>query len=113
MPIPGTDRATIAAWCSARIPVEHTEEISVVAEFRGNSVNIVELRPPWREDFGPDWSRQRIANLTRHESSGAWTLRSTDRNDRLINYSGAFNVDSTLHEVLEQIELDPTGIFWG
>ncbi len=41
-------------------------------EIRGNSVTIIERRPPWREDFGPEWSRLTVAQL-RYENEG-WAL---------------------------------------
>ena len=39
-------------------------------EISGNSVTIVDRRPPCREDFGPEWSRLTVAQL-RYED-GKW-----------------------------------------
>jgi hypothetical protein len=43
-------------------------------EIDGRSITILECRPPWREDFGPDWIRQEVARLRYTSTSRAWTL---------------------------------------
>lgn len=63
MAITEIDRKRIETWCDGRIPARLRDQIQVVAAFRGNSAAIIETRPPWREDFGPEWTRIRIAKL--------------------------------------------------
>ncbi len=45
-----------------------------------------ECRPPWRDDFGPDWTRFPIARLHYTKSSGLWTLYWRDRNLKYHRY---------------------------
>ena len=44
------------------------------AEQSRQAVTIVECRPPWREDYGPEWTRMRIARLRYVGSTRLWTL---------------------------------------
>jgi len=76
------------------------------------AVNIVERRPPWREDFGPEWSRLPIARLRYVASNRLWTLyyhRHTGRWERypLLGPSGR------LGDLLSELAEDPICVFWG
>lgn len=95
------------------MPADLRDEILVSASFRGNSAVITERRPPWREDFGPEWSSRRIAKLTVDPAVNTWILYATDRNDRLLNYSRDIGVGVSLVEILAELQADPTAIFWG
>jgi len=46
---------------------------------RGTTVTIVECRPPWRADLGPEWSRFPIAQLRHDPTSTEWPLNWPDR----------------------------------
>ncbi len=113
MAIAELDRRRISSWCERRVPTGAREEIVVSATFRGNSAVITERRPPWREDFGPEWSSNRIAKLTVDSVANTWILFATDRNDRLLNYSRGIGMGTSLVEILAELDADPTSIFWG
>ncbi|MES2092582.1 MAG: DUF3024 domain-containing protein [Actinomycetota bacterium] len=113
MAITQLDRRRISSWCEARVPAAARDEIVVSAIFRGNSAEIIEGRPPWREDFGPERSSNRIAKLTVDPVANTWILFATDRNDRLLNYSRDIGVGTSLVEILAELDADPTSIFWG
>lgn len=61
--LPTTDLARIQELCDTRVPPEEREHVRVEVEQERQAVNIVERRPPWREDYGPEWSRLPIARL--------------------------------------------------
>ena len=107
------DRRRISSWCDLRVPAAVRDRVLVVASFRGNSAVIAERRPPWREDFGPEWSSIRIAKLTVDPVANSWVLFASDRNDRLLNYSRDIGVGTSLVEILAELDVDPTSIFWG
>ena len=79
---------------------------------RGTSVTIVECRPPWRADLGPDWSRIPIAQLRYDPTRIAWALYWRDRNLRWHRYDRIAPV-SHVDPLLAEIDADPTAIFWG
>ena len=74
-----------------------------------NTVTIVERRAPWRED-SDGWSELPIARLRYTANSGLWTLYWRDRNERWHHHSGP--VASVLG-LLDKVDRDSTGIFWG
>jgi len=80
-------------------------------DIRGKTVTIVEWRPPWREDFGPEWSRQGVARMKFNTENNEWALYWSDSNGRwhIFDLISPGSID----EILEEIERDRTNIFWG
>ncbi len=74
---------------------------------RGSSVTLYEEQPSW--DGRGDWSKLGIAQF-RYED-GEWTLYCADRNSRWHPY---FDADSShdIQDLLDEVDDDPTGIFW-
>lgn len=88
--------------------VEHYCEIEHIV--RGNAITIVERRPPWREDFGAEWSSTKVAQL-RYEGA-SWTLYCPDSGGRWWRYDEAAPARDVA-PLLAAIDEDVTGIFWG
>jgi len=78
----------------------------------GESITIVERRPPWNPDFGSEWSSVKVAQLRYEEPAGAWTLHCSDSDGRWHRFDLAAPT-KTVEPLLGMIEADPTGIFWG
>lgn len=100
----------VGRYCQDRVPPNLQDKIKIEYEIRGNSVTIVERRPPWREDFGPEWSRLTVAQL-RYENE-KWALYWSDRNGKCHLYD-PFDPTPDLTAALHEINDDPTAIFWG
>ncbi len=82
------------------------------ARIRGDAIVIVERRPPWREDFGPDWTTQKIARLLYDPAATSWSLwwaRSNDRWEKYVPQRAAKNVTT----LLATIDNDQSGVFYG
>ena len=73
---------------------------------------IVERRAPWRPDFGPEWSTVGVARLRYTATKHEWTLQSAGSNGRWSRYEH-INPVSRISVLLDEIDRDPTGIFWG
>jgi hypothetical protein len=84
----------------------------VEAVISRGAVTIVERRAPWREDCGPEWTTLGIARLRYNGRRGDWTLYWRDRNARWHRYD-QIEPSSHVTTLLDEIEADPTGIFWG
>jgi len=114
IPDPARTVATeqIDAFCQSRIPVELHDEIRLEHTARGNAITIVERRPPWRPDFGPEWTSSDIARLRFDPASRSWSLAWKDSSDRWHRYDGVPPSDDVA-PLLAEIDADPTGIFWG
>ena len=110
--LPDIDLAKIRRYCAGRVAPHALDQIRIEVDVRGDSVTILECRPPWRPDFGPDWTRFPIAQLRYTAARGEWVLYSRDRNLRWHRYDligPAPHVDP----LLKEIEANPTSIFWG
>ena len=100
----------VGRYCEQRVPSNLRDEIRVEYEVRGNSVTIVERRPPRRPESSPEWSRLTVAQL-RYEDD-AWALYWSDRNGKWHFYD-LFEPSPDLSAALNEIDDDPTAIFWG
>lgn len=105
--------SAVEIFCESRIPEEHRDEIRLECSRRGNSITIVERRPPWNPELiGHEWSTMKVAQLRHDPASKQWSLYCCDRNERWWPYD---NTDPTVSvdPLLAEIDADPTGIFWG
>ncbi len=67
---------------------------------------------PWRADFGPDWTRLAIARSRYSRTNNVWTLYFFDRNNRHQRYT-LLEPTADVGVLLDEIDADPTAIFWG
>lgn len=75
-------------------------------------MTIVERRAPWREDYGPEWSSLGIARFRFTAKSGLWTLYWRNRNQRWHVYD-LVQPTADVITLLDEVDRDPTCIFWG
>jgi hypothetical protein len=112
--LPETDIARVRRWVNVRndeIGV-HIDEMRVEIDIDARAITILECRPPWRDDFGPEWIRQEVARLRYTKSTGTWGLYWPDRHSRFHAYDGLKPTPS-VQRLLDEIDADPTCIFWG
>lgn len=105
-------RRVIELYCSRRIPKRLQDEIRVFCRTRGSSITILESRPPWNPELGPDWKETKVAQLRRDPEAGTWSLFYPDRNGRWNLYPPV-PPKATVPALLTELDLDPNGIFWG
>jgi hypothetical protein len=110
--IPELDLERIRRWADQRVPPHARHQVRLEIETNAQAVTVVERRAPWREDFGPQWSRLPIARLRYTKSRGHWTLYWRDRNLKFHRYD-LLEPTTNVTELLAEIDRDPTGIFWG
>jgi hypothetical protein len=108
--LPDLDLARIHRYCDSRVPAHLRDEARVHATHRGKNVTIYDCRPPRHPEL-KEWSRVPIAQLRYDAEHKHWTLYYADRNSRWHRYD---LIDpGTVDQLLEEIDSDPTGIFWG
>ena len=105
---------TVRRYCEEKIPLEHQDKARVSCTVRGASITIHLAEAPWGpgvEETG-DWWTRRVAQLRYDPEQKTWSLYCTDSNDRLWLYD---ELPPTRHlpVLLDEIDDDPTGIFWG
>jgi len=110
--LPALDVAAARHFCEQRIPPHALHQVRLELEEAPGAITIVERRAPWRKDVGPDWTHGPVAHIRHSHQSGLWTLYCRDRHQRWNVYTRlAPTTDIT--EVLDEIDRDPTRIFWG
>jgi hypothetical protein len=110
--LPDTAVATVRRYCDAKVPPRYRDELRVEFDTRGKNITIYECRPPWHPELGPDWTRQPVAQLRYNPVDQHWRLYCADRNSRWHYYDMA-EPTTRLDELINEIDEDPTGIFWG
>jgi hypothetical protein len=102
----------VEAFFEQRVPPEARDQVRLEVAVRGNAITMVERRRPWRPDFGPEWSSQKIAQLRYDSAKRRWSLYWRDSNDRWHLYS-EIKPSRDLAPLLAEVDADPAGIFWG
>lgn len=108
--IPETDLRRIDNFCREHSPVEHADEIRIESSVRGKTVTIVERRKPW-DGKGGEWTSQGVARMRFDSDTSTWSLYWSDRNSRFHLYD--FIEPGPVASLLEEVDRDPTCIFWG
>ena len=98
----------VAPYCDQR----STDDYRIEHAIRGVCITIVERRPPWNPDFGSEWSTMKIAQLRYDERARHWKLYAAGSGDRWHAYEFAAPA-ADVAPLLNAIEQDRTGIFWG
>ena len=109
--VPDLDLHKIRKYAADKVPVQHRDKIRMEVDVRGKSVTILECRLPWHESLGPEWTRHGVARMKYSSESNEWTLYWADRNGRWHVFD---LIDpGTIDEMLNEVALDRTSIFWG
>jgi hypothetical protein len=108
--LPELDVNRVRRWCEKRVPVQLRDQLTVECDLAPRHLTILECRPPWREGFGPEWTRFPIARLRYTKITGTWSLYWRDRNLRFHEY---YRISPSRHvdDLLAEIDRDPTAIF--
>jgi hypothetical protein len=114
MAIPDTLRliieSTLISYSEQRIPPHVRDKVRLSYQFRGNTVTLSENRPVFqRQD---EWTVLGIAQFRYDPGGNRWTLYWADRNFRWHKYED-LEPNEDFDRLLQEIDEDPTGIFWG
>lgn len=99
-------------FCEHRVPAHAHDQVRLESVVRGNSITLVERRAPWHPDYGPEWSSLEIAQLRYDPAAHEWSLYCRDRNERWFPYAEVAT-SPDVAPLLDAVDADPTGIFWG
>lgn len=115
MPLPDLDVARARRFVDERnagMPFDARDQVRYELDVAPTSLTIVESRPPWREDYGPEWTRLAVARLRYVKARREWSLYWRDRNEKFHLYDRVTSTPS-IQDLLDEVEADPTNIFWG
>lgn len=108
--LPEDDVKRVRELCRARSPEDLVDQVRVELKVDRGAVTIVEMRAPWRE--GTEWTRLPIARLRLVKSTGLWTLYARGADERWRRYDGV-EPTARIDLLVQEIDRDPTGVFWG
>jgi hypothetical protein len=63
MTLPELDIARVQRWCAVGVPEHAGHQVRVECEVAPRTSGSSNGAPPWREDFGPEWTSFPIARL--------------------------------------------------
>ena len=113
--LPETDVARARRWVEARndrLPERARGQIHYELDVADRFVTVLECRPPWRPDFGPDWSRFPIVRLHYTQARREWAVYWRDRHLKVHRFD-RFAPSSQIETLLAAVHDDHSGIFWG
>lgn len=111
MALPELDIARVQRWCRDRVPERARHQVRVECEVADHQLTVVELRAPWSEDAGSEWTPLPVARLRYAASRGEWSLLWRDRNLRFHEYD--LPPSPSVEPLLAELDRDPKGMFWG
>lgn len=113
--LPETGVARARRWVERRndaLPERARGQVRYELDIAARHLTIVECRPPWRPEYGPEWTRFPIVRFHYVKSRREWSTYWRDRNLKFHRYD-PFPPSVSLDELLSAVETDRSGIFWG
>ena len=109
---PELDLARLRQWADHRVSPRARDQVRIELDVSDRALTIMECRPPWHPDIGPQWTRFPIARLRYTKTHGEWTLYWRDRNLRFHRYPDA-EPTADVMQLIAVVDENRTGIFWG
>lgn len=110
--IPEDDLRRVKRWAEQRVPPHARHQVRVEVEVSYRAIAIVEVRAPWREHFGPEWTRLPIARMRYTKCNRGLDAVLADRKLRFHRYEDA-PATRDIDELIAVVHENRTGIFWG
>ena len=114
MPIPPIQKQLVEKlmtnYCDTRIPKEVQNQIKLSYKIRGDNITLIESRPLWDDES--KWIEMKIAQIRFKNEGKTFTLYCADRNSKWHLYD-FIKPSKDLKIILQEIDNDPTSIFWG
>jgi Protein of unknown function (DUF3024) len=111
--LPEIDVARVRRWVAARnedVPYEARDRVRYELDVADRHLTVVECRPPWRADFGPEWTP--IVRLHYARTRRAWAIYWRDRNQQFHRLDPV-PASGHIEELMCAVDEDRTGVFWG
>lgn len=97
-------------FCDKRVPGHWRDKIRAEFRVRGDCVELFESRPLYND---PDsWVSTRIARFKKNAGDGLWVLYCAGRDAQWQRYA-ACTPQRDIEALLQIVELDAIGAFWG
>lgn len=97
-------------FCNKRIPAELKDQIKLEFDIRGNYVTLFERRRYFKDP--KQWTKGKIAQFRYDSNDNKWILYWWRHTGKWYKYKD-INARNDLQDLVEEVDKDPTGIFWG
>ena len=115
MPIPETELKRVSnmlsEYCEKRIPQHIRHKLKMGYDIDRTWVHLYEERPMFQDET--KWHKMIIAKFRYTIKTNKWTLYWADRNSKWHIYKKTKNPTRHFELLLEEVDDDPTGIFYG
>lgn len=97
-------------YCDRKFPLHLRDKVWATHHWRGDTVTLSEWRPRFNDPT--QFVDIKIAQMRLDTATGLWSLFCADRNGKWHRY---YETDSTpdFAALLQEVDEDPTGVFWG
>jgi len=110
---PSLDIAAVSAYCEQRVPPHALHQVRMQAVVNRHTVTLASVMRGDGRSLGPEWTRSPVARLRWSVSRREWTL-SSGVTATTAGTAYEYTAPTTeIARLLEEIDRDPTGIFWG
>jgi len=112
--LPENDVQLVQDWLDQRndgFPLDLRDKIRYEIDTGAHDITLFECRPPWKAEFGPDWTRSPVARLHYTIVGNVWSLFWRNKYGEFHVYD--IDPSPDVSDLLAQIDSDPTAIFWG
>lgn len=99
----------LTAYCEDKIPPDLRDRIRIEFTIRGNEVSLFESRLHWQDG---EWISMKIARFKKDPKTEAWQLYWGDRNSKWRPYP-PLPYHRDIEKLLQEVEKNETGAFWG
>ena len=93
-----------------RVPVAVRDRLRLTYRFHGNTVVLSEERPAFQKPGATTTSA--VARFAFDPACAEWSLFCADRNQKWHPYT-QLKPSRNFSQLVEEVDADPTGIFWG
>ncbi len=93
-------------FCEQRIPPHARDQIKLLYNIKGSKVILIESRPYY--DDPTKWTEMPVAQFEYNETTKTWSLYGYNRNDKRLPIA-----KGNLEKIIQEVDKEPTGIFWG
>ena len=97
-------------WAEGRVPIMVRDELVLQYRITRHDVLLFEKRPAFRAPG--EWTERHVAKFRFNRRRGTWSLLWRDRHVRWHTYE-PLPLARELRTLVEEVDRDPAGIFWG
>ncbi|MBI3553029.1 MAG: DUF3024 domain-containing protein [Elusimicrobia bacterium] len=101
---------SLERYCAERVPPHARSKVRMTYKWRGDTATLIEERPYFQDP--KRWTSHPVAQFRYDGDKKRWTLYCADRNSRWHLYE-KIRPAASIQTLLDEVNRDPTGIFWG